>query len=54
MVEEAAASKKPAFEQMNLFTDYAELERRQAEEKAALKRENRRASGSDHYLFSAG
>lgn len=36
VVEEAAAPMKPAFEQMDLFTDYAELERRQAEEEAAL------------------
>lgn len=28
VVEETAAPKKPAFEQMDLFTDYAELERR--------------------------
>lgn len=41
VVEEAAVPKKPAFEQMDLFTDYAELERRQAEEEAALEREKR-------------
>lgn len=41
VIDEASAPKKPAFEQMDLFTDYEELERRQAEENAAMEREKR-------------
>lgn len=32
VIEEASVPKKPIFEQMDLFTDYAALEQKQAEE----------------------
>ncbi len=41
VVEEASAPDKRGIEQLDLFTDYAAQERRQAEEKAALEREKR-------------
>ncbi len=41
VVEESAVSKKDSFEQLDLFTDYKELEKKQAEEEAVLAREKK-------------
>lgn len=41
VLDETSAPVEPVGEQLDLFTDYAELDRRQAEEKAALEREKR-------------
>lgn len=39
VIEENTVTEKPAFEQLNLFTDYDALEKRKQEEEAKLKRE---------------
>lgn len=41
VVEEGTAKREPEFEQLDLFTDYAALERQQQEEEAALQRERK-------------
>ena len=41
IVEESSVKKNDTFEQMNLFTDYAALQKKQAEEEASLEREKR-------------
>lgn len=39
MTEESAAPEQPAFEQLDLFTDYQALEQKKQEEEAKLNRE---------------
>ena len=41
VLEESSAPDKREMEQLDLFTDYAALQKRQAEERAALEREKR-------------
>ena len=41
LVEESAVKEKPAFEQMELFTDYAALEKEREEEKKQLEKERK-------------
>lgn len=41
LTEDAAALEKPAFEQLDLFTDYAEKEAREQAEEASFRRERR-------------